>query len=151
MAQVDRGAQAVHGAGAGPLAGAVPQGLPLRNSNFMRRYYAPARHLAATSVSRAQVALGITETRRGRAVFGEVTGAALATFQRDQGLEKSAVIGPEDWWALASQLGVADGQRDLLLRSVGVGLTIGDMDFRPPVFHDLRHTAVSLYLSVTRM
>lgn len=41
-------------------------------------------------------------------------------------------------------------QRDWLLRSVGIVLECGDMDFRPPVFHDLRHTAVSLYLTVTK-
>lgn len=38
----------------------------------------------------------------------------------------------------------------MLLRSAGIVLEFGDMDFRPPVFHDLRHTAVSLYLSVTK-
>ncbi|WP_426301896.1 hypothetical protein [Arthrobacter sp. R-11] len=126
------------------------QGLPMRNSNFTRRYYEPARRLASSSVSRVQDALGITETRRGLAVFGDVTLAALVGFQYDCGLSNLGAIGPETWKALASESGISDEQRDLLLRSSEIRLDFGDMDFRPPVFHDLRHTAVSLYLSVTK-
>lgn len=126
------------------------QGLPMRNSNFTRRYYEPAKQLASTSVNRVQAALGITETRRGLSVFGEVTLAALTGFQSHLGLEDPATIGPETWQALASLAGVSDEQRDLLLRSAGIVFAFGDIDFRPPVFHDLRHTAVSLYLSVTK-
>ncbi|MHA7301448.1 hypothetical protein [Pseudarthrobacter sp. MDT1-22] len=126
------------------------QGLPMRNSNFTRRYYEPARLLASTSLSRIQAALGITETRRGQPVFGDVTLAALTGFQYDRGLPDLGAIGPGTWTELASEAGVTDEQRDLLLRSAGIVLLYGDMDFRPPVFHDLRHTAVSLYLSVTK-
>ena len=122
----------------------------MRNSNFTRRYYEPARRLASASVCRVQAALGITETRRGLSVFGDVTLAALTGFQYDLGLPDPGTIGPETWRALASEAGDSDEQRDWLLRSVGIVLEFGDMDFRPPVFHDLRHTAVSLYLSVTK-
>ncbi|WP_175558604.1 site-specific integrase [Arthrobacter sp. ok362] len=126
------------------------QGLPMRNSNFTRRYYEPARQLASTSVSRVQASLGITETRRGLSVFGDVTLAALTGFQYDLELPDAGAIGQETWRALASEASVTDEQRDWLLRSAGIVLEYGDMDFRPPVFHDLRHTAVSLYLSVTK-
>jgi integrase len=126
------------------------QGLPMRNSNFTRRYYEPARRLASTSVSRVQDALGITETRRGLAVFGDATLAALVSFQYDRGLPHPGTIGAESWTALASEAGTSVELRDLLLQSAGIVLAYGDMDFRPPVFHDLRHTAVSLYLSVTK-
>ncbi|NYD78441.1 tyrosine-type recombinase/integrase [Arthrobacter cupressi] len=126
------------------------QGLPMRNSNFTRRYYEPARRLASTSVSRMQTALGITETRRGLAVFGDLTLAELVSYQYHHGLPAPGVVGPETWGALATEAGISDEQRDLLHRSAGIRLAYGDMDFRPPVFHDLRHTAVSLYLSVTK-
>jgi integrase len=36
------------------------------------------------------------------------------------------------------------------LASTRIRLQSGDADFAPPVFHDLRHTAVSLYLAVTK-
>lgn len=140
----------VRGKPAHSLLFASSQGLPMRNSNFTRRYYEPARQLASTSVGRMQDALGVTETRRGLAVFGDITLAALAGFQHDLELPKAGAIGDETWRALASGAGVSNQQRDWLLRSVGIGLDYGDMDFRPPVFHDLRHTAVSLYLSVTK-
>lgn len=126
------------------------QGLPMRNSNFTRRYYKPARQLASTSVERVQSALSITETRRGLALFGDLTLAALTGFQYDHGLPNPGSIGSETWQALAAQGTVSNEHRDLLLRSSGIVLAYGDMDFRPPVFHDLRHTAVSLYLSVTK-
>ncbi|BCW52050.1 hypothetical protein StoSoilB13_43920 (plasmid) [Arthrobacter sp. StoSoilB13] len=54
------------------------------------------------------------------------------------------------WLALSSQTGITDELRAELRRSSSIALEYGDMDFRPPVFHDLRHTAVSLYLSVTK-
>lgn len=126
------------------------QGLPMRNSNFTRRYYDPARKLASSSVGRVQAALGVTETRRGLSVFGDVTLAALEGFRSELNLGDRATVGPETWQALASHPIISDEQRDLLLRSTGIVLAFGDMDFRPPVFHDLRHTAVSLYLSVTK-
>lgn len=125
------------------------QGAPMRNSNFTRRYYEPARKLAAGSVERLQSALGISETRRGLAVFGESTLAGITQVQLSKGLDVQPVVGPQVWVALA---GVADSadRRDLLLASAGITLKLGDADFRPPVFHDLRHTAVSLYLAVTK-
>ncbi|WP_458107680.1 hypothetical protein M1D51_19440 [Arthrobacter sp. R3-55] len=126
------------------------QGMPMRNSNFGRRYFGPATHLAATSVGRVQSALGVTETRRGLAFFGDLTIAALTGFQYDLELPNQGAVGSETWLALASQAGIADELRDELRRSESIALEYGDLDFRPPVFHDLRHTAVSLYLSVTK-
>lgn len=140
----------VEGKPAGSLLFPSAQGLPMRNSNFTRRYYEPARQLASASVARVQSALNLTETRRGLAVFGDLTLAALTGFQYDCGLPDPGSIGPDTWRALADQSSVPDDQRGLLLRSTGIALAYGDMDFRPPVFHDLRHTAVSLYLSVTK-
>lgn len=140
----------VEGKPAEPLLFPSPKGLPMRNSNFTRRYYEPARQLASVSVATVQSALNLTETRRGLAVFGDLTLAALTGFQYDRGLRNSGSIGPDTWRALADQSGVPGDQRGLLLRSTGIALAYGDMDFRPPVFHDLRHTAVSLYLSVTK-
>lgn len=107
------------------------------------RYYEPARQLASTSVSRVQAALGITETRRGLSIFGDDTLAALTGLQYDLELPNAGAIGEETWRALASQTTGSPEQRELL-RSVRIVLEFGDMDFRPPVFHDLRHTAVSL-------
>ncbi|MEC3853725.1 tyrosine-type recombinase/integrase [Paenarthrobacter ureafaciens] len=126
------------------------QGLPMRNSNFARRYFGPATRLAAASVSRVQSALGMSETRRGLAFFGDLTIAALTGFQYDLELPNQGSVGFETWSALASQDGIADVLRDELRQSAHIVLEYGDMDFRPPVFHDLRHTAVSLYLSVTK-
>lgn len=140
----------VEGKPAGSLLFPSAQGLPMRNSNFTRRYYEPARRLASTSVARVQSALKLTETRRGLAIFDELTLAALTGFQYDCELPNLGSIGPDTWRAFADQSGVPDDQRALLLRSAGIALEYGDMDFRPPVFHDLRHTAVSLYLSVTK-
>lgn len=124
-------------------------GLPMRNSNFTRRYYEPARQLAASSVGRAQSALGVTETRRGLAVFGDATLAAINEMQLRRGLKVQSEVGAEAWEALAGA-STSTEQRLLLLQSVGICLRPGDMDFRAPVFHDLRHTAVSLYLAVTK-
>lgn len=126
-----------------------PEGLPMRNSNFTRRCYEPARQLAASGVGRVQSALGVTETRRGLAFFGEATLAAINEVQLRYGLDVRPEIGPETWEALA-EASTSVGQRHLLQRSVGISLRLGDMDFRPPTFHDLRHTAVSLYLTVTK-
>ena len=125
------------------------KGLPMRNSNFTRRYYEPARRLAAGSVGRLQSALGISETRRGLAVFGELTLAGVNDLQLRTGLEVRPVVGPDTWAALAAASGSAE-HREMLLDSIGISLRLGDADFRPPVFHDLRHTAVSLYLAVTK-
>lgn len=140
----------VEGKPTGLLVFPSAQGLPMRNSNFTRRYYEPARHLASASVARMQTALNLTETRRGLAVFGDLTLAALTGFQYDCGLPDPGSIGPDTWRALADQSSVPGDERSLLLRSTEIALSYGDMDFRPPVFHDLRHTAVSLYLSVTK-
>jgi integrase len=49
-----------------------------------------------------------------------------------------------------AEVAASPEQRKLLLDSVCITLRLGDIDFRPPVFHDLRHTAVSLYLAVTK-
>ncbi len=140
----------VEGKSAGSLLYPSAHGLPMRNSNFTRRYYEPARQLASASVARVQSALSLTETRRGLAVFGDLTLAALTGFQYFCGLPDLGSIGPDTWRALAAEASIREEERDGLLRSAGIALAYGDMDFRPPVFHDLRHTAVSLYLSVTK-
>lgn len=140
---------AVHGKLPSALIFRSANGLPMRNSNFTRRYYDPARQLAASSVGRVQSAIGVTETRRGLAVFGESTLAAINELQLRSGLEMRPEVGPETWRALA-EASTSVEQRQLLLRSAGISLRLGDVDFRPPVFHDLRHTAVSLYLAVTK-
>lgn len=142
--------QAVHGKPAQTLLFPSTQGRPMRNPNFARRYYEPARQLASASVGRVQAALGVTETRRGLSYFGDATLAALTGFRYDLGLPNPGAIGPETWRALASEVNATDEQRDWLLRSVGIVLEFGDVDLRPPVFHDLRPTAVSRYLSVTK-
>ncbi|YCH06350.1 tyrosine-type recombinase/integrase [Arthrobacter sp. alpha11c] len=126
------------------------QGLPMRNSNFTRRYFEPARRLASTSVGRVQSALGVTETRRGLAYFGDLTLATLTGLQYDLELQNQGSVDSDTWLALASQTTVAEELRGELRRSSGIQLEYGAMDFRPPVFHDLRHTAVSLYLAVTK-
>lgn len=129
---------------------ASANGLPMRNSNFTRRYFEPARQLASGSVGRIQSVLGVTETRRGLAVVGESTLTALHDIQDSLGLPVRASTKPDTWRALAAQPGVSQEQHRLLLDSVAIELRPGDMDFRTPVFHDLRHTAVSLYLTVTK-
>ncbi|WP_350000916.1 hypothetical protein [Pseudarthrobacter sp. WHRI 8279] len=124
------------------------EGHAMRNSNFNRRYYQPARLLAAGCVARVQIALGISETRRGLAVFGDSMLAAVNGFQQSFGLEVRPAVGKEMWLALAES--VPDSRRKGMSDSARICLVVGDSDFRPPVFHDLRHTAVSLYLSVTK-
>ncbi len=125
------------------------EGHAMRNSNFTRRYYQPARLLAAGCVARVQTALGVSETRRGLAVFGDSTLAAVNEFQQSAGLELRSVVGKDTWLALAE--GCVPGERrQAMLDSARISLVMGDSDFRPPVFHDLRHTAVSLYLAVTK-
>ncbi|WP_430298467.1 tyrosine-type recombinase/integrase [Sinomonas sp. B1-1] len=52
--------------------------------------------------------------------------------------------------ALASTQDLSDADRADFLESTRIRLQSGDIDFAPPVFHDLRHTAVSLYLAVTK-
>lgn len=125
------------------------EGHAMRNSNFTRRYYQPARLLAAGCVERVQTALGISETRRGLAVFGDSTIVAVNEFQRLAGLEVQPVVGKDTWLALAERC-VPGERKQALLASARTTLSFGDTDFRPPVFHDLRHTAVSLYLAVTK-
>lgn len=125
------------------------EGHAMRNSNFTRRCYQPARLLAAGCVARVQSALGVSETRRGLALFGDVTLAAVNEFQQSAGLEVLPVVGKDVWLALAEGCVPAE-RRQAMLDSARISLVMGDSDFRPPVFHDLRHTAVSLYLAVTK-
>jgi integrase len=125
-------------------------GMPMRNSNFTRRYFEPARRLASESVGRLQSVLGVSETRRGLAVFGRSTVAALLAAQEELSLPVQDEVGPDTWRALAGKRDVSKEQRHLLASSSGIRLRPGDADFRMPVFHDLRHTAVSLYLAVTK-
>ncbi|MFJ6279260.1 tyrosine-type recombinase/integrase [Arthrobacter subterraneus] len=125
-------------------------GRPMRNSNFTRRYYAPARQLAGTAVATLQAALGVVEIRKGLALYGDLTAAAVARVLQDNGLEPGGGTGPELWQLAATDERLSDELRQKLLSLRHIRLQHGDMDFHPPVFHDLRHTAVSLYLQVTK-
>ncbi|MGN7201160.1 tyrosine-type recombinase/integrase [Arthrobacter sp. SAFR-044] len=138
----------VVGKGPGALLFPSAEGHAMRNSNFTRRYYQPARLLAAGCVARVQTALGVSESRRGLAVFGDSMLTAVLDFQQSSGLEIRPMVGKDMWLALAEC--VPDSRRQSMLDSARISLVLGDSDFRPPVFHDLRHTAVSLYLAVTK-
>lgn len=140
----------VHGKSPDALLFPSANGQPMRNSNFTRRYYEPARQLASGCVARLQKTMGVTETRRGLAIFGPSTLAAVNNFQKANGLDVKPEVGPEMWRVMAEHAVESAGVRKLLLDSSTVALRPEDMDFRPPVFHDLRHTAVSLYLAVTK-
>lgn len=140
----------VHGKAPDMLLFPSAEGKPMRNSNFTRRYYQPAKALAGASVARLQRALGVSETRRGLAHLGPETVRALAAFRATCGRAELGPISAEDWTALASSEGTSSDEREQLLQSTRIRLQSGDLDFRVPKFHDLRHTAVSLYLTVTK-
>lgn len=125
-------------------------GKPMRNSNFTRRYYAPARQLAGSAVATLQAVLGVVENRKGLALYGELTTGAVARVLQDNGLESGGGTGPELWRLAATDERLSEDMRQKLLSLRHIRLQQGDMDFHPPVFHDLRHTAVSLYLQVTK-
>lgn len=129
---------------AGTLIFASKTGTKLRANNFRSRDYDPAAKLAAGAVGAVQRRLGVKgETRReqsnGRAVqlarYGERTERAVKDFQQSEGLEATGVVNGPVWAALG-------------LESYGaMTLAVGDSDFIPPTFHNLRHTAVSLAIS----
>lgn len=109
----------------------------------------PARELAGSAVAVLQRELGLSEHRRGLAFFGPETLRAVQSRQVECGLDQTGLVdGPFRQKIAAARDG--QGVGDSFQRLSGFTLREGDHDFRSPVFHDLRHTAVSLYLSVTK-
>ncbi|PRB76888.1 hypothetical protein CQ012_07760 [Arthrobacter sp. MYb214] len=118
-----------------------PRGGQLNSSNFHERHYDPAAKAAASAVGAVQRRLGVKgetkrETSNGNAVqlgrYGERTQAAVRAFQETEGLEATGAVTRPVWAALG-------------LEEYGaMTLALGDSDFIPPTFHNLRHTAVSL-------
>lgn len=125
------------------------EGKPMRNSNFARRHYMPARELAGSSVAALQRELGLSEHRRGLAYFGPETLGAVRARQKERGLDQTGLV-DASFWRTITVAGAGQGIGGNYQRLAGFTLREGDQDFRSPVFHDLRHTAVSLYLSVTK-
>ncbi|MFF2606895.1 tyrosine-type recombinase/integrase [Arthrobacter koreensis] len=69
--------------------------------------------------------------------------------RRKCGLEPTGLVDASFWRSI--QVGPdRQGSEEGFQKLAGFKLREGDQDFRSPVFHDLRHTAVSLYLSVTK-
>lgn len=120
------------------------RGKRLNSTNFHKRHYDPAAKLAAGGVGAVQRRLGVKgETKReqanGKAVqlarYGERTERAVRDFQQSEGLEDTGTVNGLVWAAL----GLEDYE--------AMSLAVGDTDFIPPTFHNLRHTAVSLAIS----
>ena len=129
---------------AGALVFRSPRGKRLNSTNFHKRHYDPAAELAAGAVGAVQRRLGVKgETKReqanGKAVqlarYGERTERAVRGFQQSEGLEVTGTVNGPVWAAL----GLEDYE--------AMSLAVGDTDFIPPTFHNLRHTAVSLAIS----
>ena len=121
-----------------------PKGIVLDGKNFANRYYKPAGRLAGSAVSVLQAALGVTDQRsrvkyedgyRQVSKFGPQTLVALHHIQADRGLPFSDVTTVDLWRALG------------LPQLESVRLSLGDQDFPPPTFHNLRHTAVALAIN----
>lgn len=125
-------------------------GRPLRNSNFTRRIYSPARDTAGSAVALLQAGVGASEYRKGLAYFGPATASAVRRLQEEAGLEPTGLVEGALWRLVSANMGIGKGAQRTFDGVSHLQLCEGDMDFRPPVFHDLRHTAVSLYLSVTK-
>lgn len=68
----------------------------MRNSNFTRRYYQPARCWRQGCVAGGQSVLVVSETRRGLAVLGDSTVAAVIDFHRSAGSEVRPVVGKDE-------------------------------------------------------
>ncbi|MCW4464631.1 tyrosine-type recombinase/integrase [Glutamicibacter sp. MNS18] len=123
---------------------ASPRGNRLNKSNFSNRIYADAGERAGNAVAALHARLAITgESRRIQdgtgfrlvALYGERTEAAVKAFQTTEGLEVTGVVTRPVWAALG------------LTVYSPMTLGLGDSDFIPPTFHNLRHTAVSLAIS----
>ncbi|MGP5397398.1 tyrosine-type recombinase/integrase [Arthrobacter rhombi] len=137
-------ARVLEEAGAEALAFPSPSGVALDSKNFANRTYKPAGRLAGGAVAALQAALRVEDTRRRVQVgesfelvaeYGAATEHAVRALQVERGLPATGTVARAEWEVLE------------VPELHAVTLTPGDVDFMPPTFHNLRHTAVSLAIS----
>ena len=133
-------AEAVEGRGDRERIFTTEQGRDLNRDNWADRKFGKAASRACSAIADLQSELGVSERKKGVAFFGPKTAKALKERSQSQSLQ-DVLRTPGEW--IEPQF---DHAVKVIATSDGGGFQVlkpGDVDFKKPTPHDMRHTAAS--------